>query len=576
MPLPAPLLDLIRALAAHRHGDRAQARALCEAHGDVADFRYLSERLDQPLLLPAAVLPAAVPAGPDHDDLAGQALAFAWEHHLAGRQLLAWLGYVSALICDPARREALDCFGALKMQRDDLAGSLALLARTARTYGLDDALESKFGALAVKCCERLDGLLHSAADARTAFTQLAPRFCHSARFYHHFALLIGRTAVARLKQGCAGDAAALGRLAIILDPTVMEFHCNLGYIHEMSGRFQQAGAPYQRGMTVAPDPSRQAYASQMLLHLSLRLGQWDRFASLLPYKHNYAPLGWWKDFHPAPQWDGVPRPGQSLLLTGESGFGDVIQCIRYATHLQHLGMTVHVLCDRRLVALCRLVPGVASVHSFEQMVPRTDWRALSFDLFYKLEQDPRRTICSAPYIDMTAAGLQEPRLTRRDGELLIGIKWTTTDPAKDLPLAAFARLRLHPGVRLISLQPEPPDPAVPEEQALAVERPLDPYFSREDSFLVTAHVIRQLDLVITADSVIAHLAGAVGVEGWVALKAVPDWRWLIDGTTSPLYDTLTLFRQPLQDSGWSTVFDALEAALRQRLGIEERPADGAA
>ena len=554
-PMSPALLH--EALHAVRHGDAARLQALCSAHPDSADLRHLAA-------LGAAGLPVRVPPQ--------QALERAWEHHAGNRLLLARMAYRAALAVDPADREALSGLGVLRMHLDDIPGSLTALTRAATLLGptllaadlhqADRELGIRFGILATRTLTMLAEAIGTAADVATVLSRLAPPFRHAAGFYRELGMLAARRAVGRMKEGDPVQAVALGRLAVILDPGLSEAYSNLGYASEMAGRYAEAYRPYLRGALTNTDASRRAYAYLMLKHLCFRLGLWDQFAALLPHKRNYGPLTWWNTLHPAPLWDGTLKPGTSILIYAESGFGDVIQCIRYADYFHAHGMEVHVACDRRLVSLCRLVPGATTVQALPCRIGRVDWRAWSFDLFYMIERDPARSFKAEGYLDLARGAEVGPVLERRPGELLVGVKWTTTDPAKDLPPDAFTRLRLHPGIRFVSLQPEPP----PAGSTLAVERPLDGFFGdAEESFLITARVIGQLDLVITADSVIAHLAGALGVETWVGLKAVSDWRWMVERDDSPLYDSLTLFRQPLGDTGWDRVFDALEAAMRRRV-----------
>lgn len=554
---PNSLALLNEALHALRHGDSAHLQALCSTHPDSADLRHLAA-------LSAAGLPASAPAH--------QALERAWEHHAADRLCLARFAYQTALAIDPADREALSGFGILRMRLDDIPGSLTALTRAATLldptllaadlHRADRELAIRFGILATRVLSMLAGSITTAADVATVLSRLARPFRHAAGLYRELGMLAARRAVDRMKDGDPVQAITLGRLAVILDPGLPEAYSNLGYSSEMAGRYAQAYRPYLCGALANTDPSRRAYAYLMLKHLCFRLGLWEQFAELLPHKRNYGPLTWWNTLHPAPLWDGTLKPGTSILIYAESGFGDVIQCIRYADYFHAHGMEVHVACDRRLVSLCRLVPGATTVQAPPCRIGRVDWRVWSFDLFYMIERDPARTFKADGYLDLTRGPEVGPVLERRPGDLLVGIKWTTTDPAKDLPPDAFARLRLHPGIRFISLQPEPP----PAGSALAVERPLDGFFDdAEESFLVTARVVGQLDLVITADSVIAHLAGALGIETWVALKGVPDWRWMVERDDSPLYDSLTLFRQPLGESSWDSVFEALEAAMRRRI-----------
>ncbi len=505
-------------------------------------------------------------------DLAA-ALQDAQHHHLQGRLLLARLLYDAILALEPGHHDALHGLAVVLIQRGDAMGGLQLLGRAVDRHGMTAPLDQTFGRLAALALEQL---VRHAPEAGTdrlarhlqALAPLLPKLRQSpaayAQLLQHFA------AAASLcgKEGRPGEALGFARVAACIDPARFEILFNLGYFTEMSGGFEAAARLYRRAAAGAPDRSRHAHAGMMLMHLFFRMGRWAEFKGLLALKYEYEPVRWWTTHWPMPLWDGHIRPGARILIHGESGFGDVIQCLRYADYLHQHGMTAHLVCVPALKALCALGKGVTSVVSQGDRLPAADFRVQSFDLFYMLESDPARCFGSAAYIDIAKSPHRTPMLERRQGEVLIGIKWTTTDPSKDLPLALFAKLLVRDGIRLVSLQPEPPDESA-SGLGLAVERPLDPYFAdREQAFVSTAWVIHQMDLVITADSVIAHLAGAVGTPTWVALRPVPDCRWLIERSDSPFYDSATLFRQQ-PDEPWSAVFDRMAAALRRHLGLAD-------
>ena len=148
----------------------------------------------------------------------------------------------------------------------------------------------------------------------------------------------------------------------------------------------------------------------------------------------------------------------------------------------------------------------------------------------------------------------------------IGIAWQGfsgrhEDKGRSIPLTTFRPLAL-PGVRLISLQK-----GEGEAQITDVGFPVETLAGLDagpDAFLDTAAVMRTLDLVVTSDTAIPHLAGALGCPVWVALRLVPDWRWMLDRGDSPWYPTMRLFRQT-RDGDWTSVFAGIAAALAERL-----------
>jgi hypothetical protein len=148
----------------------------------------------------------------------------------------------------------------------------------------------------------------------------------------------------------------------------------------------------------------------------------------------------------------------------------------------------------------------------------------------------------------------------------IGINWRgRQEPGihrqRDIPLEHFARLAEIPGVQLISLQQ---GVARPDLAALGLDLSILQLGENVDrtcgAFMDTAAIMKNLDLVITSDTAIPHLAGALGIPVWLALPYAPDWRWLLDRTDSPWYPTMRLFRQPTPGD-WQTVFDSIHSAL---------------
>jgi hypothetical protein len=172
---------------------------------------------------------------------------------------------------------------------------------------------------------------------------------------------------------------------------------------------------------------------------------------------------------------------------------------------------------------------------------------------------------SAPLVDRWRERLQN------EGLLRVGISWQGRpnfrgDHYRSIPLKAFAPLARIEGVRLLSLQQ-----GAGAEQLAALDPSCDIHdlgsLLKDDwgAFAETAAVLQNLDLLITSDTAMAHLAGALAVPVWVALSHVPDWRWLLDRDDSPWYPTMRLFRQP-KLGDWASVFESIAAALRDRAG----------
>jgi hypothetical protein len=153
----------------------------------------------------------------------------------------------------------------------------------------------------------------------------------------------------------------------------------------------------------------------------------------------------------------------------------------------------------------------------------------------------------------------------------VGIAWQGApgrpiDQGRSIPIAEFLPLARIPGVRLISLQKTHGiDQLTALPPGITIETLGDEFDAGEDAFIDTAAIMSNLDLVITSDTSIAHLAGALARPAWVALKHVSDWRWLLDREDNPWYPTLRLFRQETVGD-WKPVFARLEHELRSRMG----------
>jgi hypothetical protein len=277
-----------------------------------------------------------------------------------------------------------------------------------------------------------------------------------------------------------------------------------------------------------------------------------------------------------PPWDGSPLHGRSILLWAEQGLGDSIQFIRYAPAVARRGGRVIVSCPRLLVRILATCPGVAQ--AIPEGAPQTD-----FDCHAPLMSLPRifgttvDTIpAEVPYLeaDLALATLWRDELARFGG-FRIGIAWQgNPDHKKDrhrsFRLARFQPLASVPGVRLFSLQKGPGTEQLDE---LAGRFPVTDLGGRLDDFTDTAALVQNLDLVITPDTSLAHLAGALGVPVWVMIPFASDWRWLLGREDTPWYPSMRLFRQR-RWGDWDEVFSRMAREL-SAIAIDQ-PEHGAA
>jgi len=259
---------------------------------------------------------------------------------------------------------------------------------------------------------------------------------------------------------------------------------------------------------------------------------------------------------PQPQWAGEPLNGRRLLVYAEQGLGDTIQFCRYLPALQG---NVVFEAPPRLRRLLSTLPDCPPM-----IVPG---EAVVADVVCPLMSIPARTSRPIP-LAMPYLSAEPDRVARwktRIGSngFRIGIAWQgnpgrAEDRGRSIKLREFAPLAGVPGVRLISLQKNEGTDQL--EDGPAVEVLGADFDAGPDGFLDTAAAMTVVDLVITSDTSIAHLAGALDRPVWVALRKVPDWRWLLQREDSPWYPTMRLFRQTERDD-WAPVFAAMAAAL---------------
>jgi len=251
-------------------------------------------------------------------------------------------------------------------------------------------------------------------------------------------------------------------------------------------------------------------------------------------------------------WDGSSVLGQRVLVRCYHGLGDTIQFIRYAQLLKEVAAAVIVWVQPSLIPLLRTVKGVDQLLPLHEGVPDVD-----YDLDVELGELPhvfRTTITSipaeVPYIFV------EPAVLRGDGRLRVGLIWESGDwnTRRSVPFSEIQRLGQLPGIDWHILQRDPWRAGWDGKLGA---------ISGGDNPLDDARVMRALDLVITVDTMTAHLAGAVGQKVWSLLPFEADWRWMLDRSDSPWYPTMRLFRQK-EEGRWDTVIDHVLHDLQER------------
>jgi hypothetical protein len=275
-----------------------------------------------------------------------------------------------------------------------------------------------------------------------------------------------------------------------------------------------------------------------------------------------------------PRWSGAePLAGRTLLVHAEQGLGDTLQFCRYIPLLEARGARVVFEIQPQLEQLLQSLGTAATIITRGTPLPPADFHIPLLSLPLALRTELDSIPGGVPYLHPAPAAVRDwsARLAALPG-FKIGINWHGNPDAekysalqaRSFPLAAAAALARIPGVTLVSLQKGAgAEQRAQVDFAQSIVQLTDPMLMGPDEFAAeTAAILLGLDLVITADTALAHLAGALGVPVWVVLQSVPDWRWLTERDDSPWYPTMRLFRQRIAGD-WPEVFArvAAEAAL---------------
>lgn len=357
-------------------------------------------------------------------------------------------------------------------------------------------------------------------------------------------------------QGNSAEAARHYALTIEHQPSHVGAHINLGAHFQQQGYDQAALAHYERVLALDPQAAETHYNRALILLATGELAaawpeyEWRLRLPAFPVHSRDEPL-----------WQGEPLGDkQTLLVHAEQGLGDTLQFVRYLPLIADRAGTILLQVPRALVPLLNNA-GTCNVHAEGDTLPRCDAQVPLLSLPGRVGTTLATIPASTPYLRVDAARSQTWRGQLSDLQgFRIGISWQgspthLSDRERSMPLAAFAPLARVPGVTLLSLQKYDGVEQL-DASPFDVHRLPDPWDEAEGAFVDTAAVIDNLDLVICADTAVAHLAGALGKPVWVALSTRPDWRWLRQGESTPWYPSMRLFRQH-SAGDWSQVMQRM-------------------
>ncbi|MGO9471288.1 MAG: tetratricopeptide repeat protein [Isosphaeraceae bacterium] len=371
------------------------------------------------------------------------------------------------------------------------------------------------------------------------------------------------------EQGRLEEATSSYLQALHCNPAFAAAHTNLGRAQSDVGKVEEALASHEQAIRFNPG------------HVDAHLNRSMCWLLLGDFERGWPEFEWrWQTkeavlppFSRAP-WDGSSLAGRTILLHTEQGLGDTLQFVRYASRVKERGGTVLLRCSQALLRLLGSARGIDRLIAENDRLPAFDVDAPLLCLPKVFGTSLATVPAEIPYLfaDPNLAEHWRVELDRYPG-FRIGIAWQgnpkhKNDRRRSFPLAQFAPVAGLGGVRLFSLQMGPGH----EQLSLLDDRFLvvdlgSRFGEAADSFMDAAAVMKNLDLVISVDSAVAHLAGALGVPAWVALPFAPDWRWLVEREDSPWYPTMRLFRQS-RPGDWAGVFERITGELQRLLAIE--------
>ena len=347
--------------------------------------------------------------------------------------------------------------------------------------------------------------------------------------------------------------------AVRLKPGYAEAYNSFAVALRDQGLLSEALGCYEEALRLAPE-NADAHTGRAILRLLL--GDFER--GWPEYEWRWKAKGFPRRVFQQPLWDGALHPGARILLDAEQGLGDTIQFLRYVPLVKQTGATVLVECQPRLVPLLETVPEIDQVIAAGSPLPSFDahlpFLSLPVVFHTTLETIPKWV----PYLRVPQTKLESwRRRVGAGGFKKVGIAWAGSptykkDRDRSLPLSEFAPLSGIPGIRLFSLQKMTGES---ELSSGAAGLEIEDLEAGANEITDTAAAIQSLDLVIAADTMVAHMAGALGAPVWTLLPFAADWRWLLGREDTPWYPTMRLFRQS-RPGEWRPVIERVAEALR--------------
>ncbi len=471
-------------------------------------------------------------------------VAAANEHHQAKRHEECEAALREALAIDPSNSSALHVLALTRHALDDKTGAVELIQRALAREPYSAIYLRDLGIM-LHGAKRFDEALET--SRRSVAINPGDPAAHNG---------VGAT-LAELDR--PAEAIAAFRRALELKPNYYECWANIAHSQQALLQLDDAADSYRRALGIRYDYPEAQVSTAML---ALLRGD---------YANGFTQFEWrWRlkvmtprDFK-QPAWQGEPLDGKTILLHAEQGYGDTLQCLRFVPEVAARGGRLVLELPPPLTQLATSLNGGGEIVLQGRALPPFDvhcaFMSLPRVLGVSLDNLAQRPV---PYLraDPAAVDRWARRLAGTGSGLRVGLAWAgnpkhAADRRRSIPVERLADLTRIAGVRFYSLQvgERAQDLALlPPDQVIDLSRELT-------TFAETAAALANLDLVITVDTALAHLAGALGRPCWIMLGFSPDWRWLTERADSPWYPSLRLFRQS-SFGAWDDVLARVAGAL---------------
>lgn len=338
--------------------------------------------------------------------------------------------------------------------------------------------------------------------------------------------------------------------------------CNiLGMVKQDQGELDEAKSLFEKSLSIKPGDPRVLYNSSFIYLL-----EGDFTEGLKRYEHRFdlQDLPDMPDFiQNKPLWSGEDLHGKTILIHAEQGFGDVIQFIRYAKLLKERGAYILAECHAELLELLKQLKEVDEWLENGKPIPHFDFHIPIMSLPHAFGTTKESIPAEIPYLSATPERISRWKEFTKEGKIKIGFSWAgrkvhIKDKSRSCDLSLFKSLADFPNVTFYSLQ-KGRDEGLIKELSQRNANFID-LGSKIENFADSTAIVEQMDLIISVDTSLVHLAGAMGKPVWTLLPHVPDWRWMLNRTDSPWYPTMKLFRQG-KEGDWHGIFGRVKEEL---------------